>query len=1008
MTGVAVVGSAGRLPGAADLDELWLNLLAGKDCIAREGTEQLRGRVTDELLDDARWIGASGRIDGVYDFDPASFGMAPRTALITDPQHRLLLTTVHQALENAALVPGRDVRVGVFAGVGRNRHEELVRVVSAALGEPVDELALEVGNGKDHSSTKTAFKFGFTGPSVTLQTACSTGLVAVHQACQALANQECDIAVAAAAAVRVPDVHGYLYLPGGIGSTDGVCRPFSARASGAVAGDGVVAVVLMRDVDARVAGVRVRAVILGSAVNNDGAKSGYASVSAAAQEAVIRDALLFAEVEPSDVGSIEAHGSGTPLGDATEWSALRAVYGAEGRTLVGSVKSNLGHLREASGLAGLVRALGSVEHGTVPPTINVGVAADFTREESGLELARTAQEWPLSGVRRAGVSAFGLGGTNVHLVLQQAAQRPAAATPDESGRPSLVLVSARTEAAVAATGRRWSDALLAGTPLTTAAAVSQLGRRRHPHRRFSVGDDPAHVAADLVEAAGPAASSPASSRACFVFPGVGDHYPSMAAGLRGWLPGFDAELDRLVAACGRHAGRDLSTVLTDPTTRAEGSGSSFSLRRLVERREAGALDEIDTVAAHAMVFSVQVALARSLRGLGIEPDALVGHSLGELSAATVAGVFSDDDATRLVMTRARLVEAQPAGAMLALGVSAEEAAGLTGPGVWLAAVNSRRSCVVAGERDRILALTEEVAGRGLPGRLLPVTQALHTPLMGPAAEALTGLLEEIEVHPPAISIASNVTGSWVDSEVTRSDYWYRHLTSTVRFDEALVVASSRCGVLLEVGPGQLRTLAAQSGRDLGDTRVVATVRREYQDVRDDSFLLRALGALWCAGADPSWEALYGPRPGWQDELPPTAFEEQRYCITDTVSGDVDLDSRHGALVAAAAPPAQPGSVPGGPVSARREARTDEAEADEAVLEALALVWTQVLGVREPGASSDFFELGGDSMMSVQLVRGLEQQLGFHVPAVVVFEESQLGRMARRIDEWNRERNDHHA
>ncbi|MFD6091115.1 beta-ketoacyl synthase N-terminal-like domain-containing protein [Oerskovia sp. NPDC060338] len=1005
MTGIAIVGTAGRLPGAADLDEYWRNLLDGKDCITRGDSDELRCHVAAELLDDARWIGASGRIDGVYDFDPESFGMAPRTALITDPQHRLLLTTVHQALEDAALIPGRDARVGVFAGVGRNRHEELVRVVSRALGEPIDELALEVGNGKDHSSTKTAFRFGFTGPAITVQTACSTGLVAVHQASQALANQECDIAIAAAAAVRVPDVHGYLYLPGGIGSTDGVCRPFSSRASGAVAGDGVVALVLMRDEDARFEALRTRAVILGSAVNNDGAKSGYASVSAAAQEAVIRDALLFAEVEPSEVGSLEAHGSGTPLGDATEWSALSAVYGTEGKTLVGSVKSNLGHLREASGLAGLVRVVGSLTHDKVPPTINVGVAADFTRERSGLELARTVQGWPRPGARRAAVSAFGLGGTNVHLVLEQARQGFEEPVPDERARPSLVVLSARTEAAVEATGRRWSDALLAGTPLTAAAAVSQLGRSRRAHRRFAVGSDPAVVAADLAEASSSAAATlPAAHQVCFVFPGVGDQYPSMAAGLRAWLPGFDAELDRLMDACGRHADRDLSAVLTAPTAGADDSAPNFSLRRLVERREAGALNEVDTVAAHAMVFSVQVALARSLQGVGIQPDAVVGHSLGELSAATVAGAFSDEDAIRLVMTRARLVDAQPAGAMLALSMSKKEAEELTGPDVWLAAVNSPRSCVVAGQRERILALADALAERGLPGRLLPVTQALHTPLMAPAAEALAELLQQVVIRQPDITIASNVTGGWVDSEITRSDYWYEHLTSTVRFDQALVTASSRCGVLLEIGPGQLRTLAAQSKRDLGDAMVVPTVRRDYQNVRDDSVLLRALGALWCAGVEPSWQALYGSRPGWRDSLPATSLEERRYDIADTVAGTVDLDARRDELLDTRAPATAPGQ--GGPPPATPD--VSPGDADNAVLEALVHVWTEVLGVSDLRVNSDFFDLGGDSMMSVQLIRGLERRLGFHVPAIVVFEESQLGPMARCIDDWNRRESEQHA
>lgn len=996
MTRIALVGAAARLPMSPDLGTLWDNLVSGRDCITRPTVEELRGIERDRLLDDARWIGASGRIDRAHEFDPAYFGMAPRTATVTDPQHRLLLTTVQHALDDAAIVPERGARVGVYVGVGRNRHEELVRTVSRLREDPIDEMTIEVGNGKDHASTKVAFRYGFTGPAVTVQSACSTGLVAVHQACQALANHECDIAIAGAAAVRVPGVHGYLYLPGSIGSSDGFCRPFSARASGAVAGDGVAVVVLMRESDALADEARVRAVVLGSAVNNDGAKSGYASVSAAAQEDVIRDALLFAEVEPDDVGSVEAHGSGTPLGDATEWSALRAVYGGRGRTLVGSVKSNLGHLREVSGLAGLLRVVGSLEHGRVPPTINVGAAADFTRDDSGLVLARSAQDWPLPGVRRAAVSAFGLGGTNAHVVLEEAPEvvRPAPAGDD---RPSLVVLSAHTPAALDATAAGWAAALRDGVPLASAAAVSQRGRARRAHRRFVVGTDREEVAEDLAD--GSSVDVPDRDGLCFVFPGVGDQYPSMAAGLREWLPGFDGDLRGLLEACGEHAGRDLSGALSQEVRGTEPTEGGFSLRRLVEKRDGANLEEVDTIVDHAVVFSLQVALARSLQRLGLQFSALVGHSLGELSAATVAGTFADDEAARFVMTRARLVDAQPAGAMLALNMSEQEATALTGPDVWLAAVNSPRSCVVAGERDVVVALAETVADRGMAGRLLPVSQALHTPLMGPAADELTALLGTMTIRPPRVPVASNVTGGWVGDEITDLDYWRRHLTGTVRFGQALVTASSRSGVLLEIGPGQLRTLATQCQRELGGVAVVSTVRREYQNERDDAVLLRAIGATWAAGAgEPDWGLLGAPTAGWRASLPGTAFDERRHDVAEGI--DVDLDAAGPVVHAATAPrPA------GGEAAASAPAPGPEAERETTsdVLRALEAVWAQVLGVTELRGSSDFFELGGDSMMSVQLIRGLEERLGFHVPAFVVFEESQLRRMARRIESWNEER-----
>ncbi|WP_203676400.1 type I polyketide synthase, partial [Cellulomonas phragmiteti] len=884
-TGTAVIGAALRLPGAGTLAEYWENLRGGRDCITRRQVDELRGLVDDALLDDARWVGASGRIDGVYGFDPATFGMAPRTALVTDPQHRLLLTIVHEALDDAGVVPAPGDRIAVFAGVGRNRHEELVRAVLRATGEPVDEVELEIGNEKDHSSTKVAYRLDLGGPAVTVQTACSTGLVAVHQACQSLASYECDVAVVAAAAVRVPDVHGYLHLPGSIGSADGVCRPFSARASGAVAGDGVVGVVLRRTEDAVAAGDHVRAVIRGSAVNNDGRKSGYASVSARAQEAVIRDALLFAEVDAASIGSVEAHGSGTPLGDATEWSALAAVYGTQGTTLVGSVKSGLGHLREASGLAGLVRVVASLEHASVPPTINVGAVAPFARERSALALSRTVQDWPLPGTRRAAVSSFGLGGTNAHVVLEQA---PAVVdSVDRDGGGSIVLVSGRTAAAAEETARRWASALRDGVPVPTASRVSQQRRRHLAHRRFAVGEDPQAVADDLL--VDPGASDRPTDGVCFVFPGIGDHYTSMAAGLRTLLPGFAAEVDRLLAACGAHADRDLAAWLS--TTPSTGRGAAVDVRRLVSRRDDVRPASVDTVAVHAAVFSVQVALARALGRLGLHPDVVVGHSLGELSAATVAGVLDEADAVELLVTRARLLEAAEPGAMLALTTSEPPESHLR-PGVWLAAVNSPRSCVVAGEPDAVRALADELAEQGAAGRLVPVTQAMHTPLMATAARGLDDVLARLRLRAPQVPLASNVTGTWAGEELTHPGYWQQHLTSTVLFGPALRTATERAGVLLEIGPGQLRTLAVQAQRDLGGAVVVPTVRREYQNERDDAVLLRALGQLWRRGLAPDWGALDLPEPGPVVPLPPTALDARELRVDADLEG-LDLDGAVG-------------------------------------------------------------------------------------------------------------------
>jgi phthiocerol/phenolphthiocerol synthesis type-I polyketide synthase E len=864
-----------------------------------------------------------------------------------------------------------------------------------------------MGNEKDHSSTKVAFRLGLTGPAMTVQTACSTGLLAVHQAGRSLAGHECDVAVAAAAAVRVPDVHGYRYLAGGIGSPDGVCRPFSARAGGAVAGDGVVAVVLKRLEDAQADGDRIYAVVRGSAVNNDGAKSGYASVSADAQERLMRDALLFAEADAESIGSIESHGSGTVLGDATEWAALSAVYGKGPGAEVGSVKSGIGHLREASGLAGFVRAVLSVQHGRIPPTLNVGLPADFVQNsDSTLRLARTTHDWHQPGPRRAAVSALGLGGTNVHAIVEQPPPPPRP-LPEPQDRPHLVLVSAHSAAAADRTAQAWSDALATDeVPPGVAADVSLAGRRHRRHRRIAVGHDAAELCRELDAAVAQNRTLPAEpgrTDICFVLPGVGDQYQGMGAGLGTVLPGFadllGAHLER---ACDL-VGRDLKG-LVRPASGSKAAGG-VDLQRLLGRARPDAGGVFDPVASHAVLFSLQLSLARSLQRAGVHPDAVTGHSLGELTAATLAGVFTDEAALRVVVERARLVAAQPEGAMIALSLPEDEARELTGPGVWLAVVNSPRSCVLAGERARIHEVADELTRRGLQGRLMPIRHALHTPLLQDAGDRLAALLTEVGLTPPTVPLVANLTGSWAGEELTDVHYWSRQLTSPVMFGKALRTASTRCGVLLEIGPGQLRTLAAQSRAHLGDVTVIPTMRREYQSDADDVVLTRALGLLWQAGHEPDRAALGHARGAPAVTLPPTAMDPRHTYIAE------GLEARPAPVVPLAPVPpvagaprttaadSTPASASAQPVAAGRDAG---AGPDAELQTVLAGVWASVLGSEQIRPDDDFFDLGGDSIMSVQLILGIERELGVHVPAVAVFEESTLAGMAQRIKEWQQE------
>ncbi|MFE9499889.1 type I polyketide synthase [Streptomyces collinus] len=1006
MSAVAVVGLSCRLPGAESVGQYWDNLLNGRDLITRLPTAELRGRVPDALLDDPRWVGASGCITDPYHFDPSSFTMAPSEALLTDPAHRLLMKTGHEALQDACVVPSNDrARIGVFAAVGRSRHEEIIRNVLTGRGDIVDETALEVGNEKDHSAAKVAYRLGLRGPSINVQSACSSGLLALHLAAQSLVAYECDIALVAASTLRVPGQYGYVHVPGGIGSPDGYCRAFSAAAAGTVSGDGVVAVVLKRLDDSRADCDRVLAIVRGSAVNNDGARSGYAMVTAAAQEQVIRDALLFAEVEAAQIGSVEAHGSGTPLGDAVEWTALSAVYGESPRTLVGSVKSGIGHVREAAGLAGFARMVLSVSRGRIPPTLHVGVPADFVgRAESGLALSRRNQAWPTAGPRVGAVSSFGLGGTNVHIVVEEPPP-PAGRPGDDTAPPSLVLISARSAEAANRTAKAWGDAIVRGdaTP-SEAADVSQFGRRHLRFRRFAVSRSAEDLAGQLTTPEAVrvlTARDPSRTATCFVFPGLGDHYPQMGAGLRDSLPGFAQRLDGYLAVCSDLIGRDLRSAAAASDRGKPRSESAIDFRSLFDTSRHGRGPLADPVAAHAVMFSTQLALARTLGEHGLRPAAVTGHSLGELCAATVAGVFGDDDALRVVIERIRLVAAQPQGAMLAVAMPSADAEALTGPGVWLAAVNGPRSCVLAGTREAIDAVSRQLNREGLQGRLLPSSHAFHTPLLDTAGAQLATLLENLTLSAPSIPMIANLTGDWIGDEVTSPGYWHRQLTAPVLFGQALRTAAARCGVLVEIGPGQLRTLITQIRGGARDVCAIPTMRRAYQNEQDDVVLMRALGELWQAGVELDWAALRSQAQRWKGSLPPTAADERRMFIADGAD-----------LAAAPAPLSVPRSerhTDSSPSSAKRsgpgDRRADLADTvalqdgDDACMQMLAAVWEDVLGISDLDGDSDFFDLGGDSMMGARLLSGIAKALGTRVPAVAVFEASTLRGMARCVKAW---------
>ncbi|HEU0301617.1 MAG TPA: type I polyketide synthase, partial [Longimicrobium sp.] len=893
---VAVIGMAGRFPGADDLEAFWRILEGGAEAVHHYTDDELRAAgVPEDDLADPAYVRAFGSMNDVEHFDAAFFGYSPREAEALEPAHRIFLECCWEALENGGVDPARvSGNVGVFAGAGMpyytDEHVRPHRELSGALGD----FQLNVGSGKDFLATRASYKLNLRGPSLSVQTGCSTSLVAVHVAAQALLHGECDLALAGGANVVVPNVTGYLYASGGIASPDGHCRAFDADSAGTLGGSGVGVVLLKRLADAVRDGDPIRAVIKGSAVNNDGAqKIAFTAPSVEGQAAVIREALEMADVDPSTIRYVEGHGSGTELGDPIEIAALTQAYrGWTDRrqyAAIGSVKTNVGHLDAASGITGFIKTVLAMEHRALPPTVHYRAPnprIDFA--SSPFYVSGRLEPWEADGApRRAGVSSFGIGGTNAHVVLEEA---PAARSSSATRGTQLLVLSAKTQAALDAASERLAAHLKEhpGLPLADVAWTLQAGRREMPFRRTLVVR-PGEDAAALLHARHPervttAAVEDGHRSVAFLFPGVGDQYPGMARGLYESEPAFRAEVDRCAEILRPLLGLDLREVLFPGEAPAEApAGEKVDLRAMLGRAEA-ATPEAErlnrTELAQPAVFVVEYALAKLWMGWGIVPAAVIGHSLGEYAAACIAGIFALEDALALVAERARMIGALPAGAMLAVSLSPEAAAGFLAGDTAIATVNAPAMCVVAGPEGAVDDVRRRLADAGHVARRLAATHAFHSPMMDPVVEPVAALVGRMRLSAPKVPMVSNVSGTWITAaEATDPRYWARHTRETVRFDRGVAELLQAPGrVLIEVGPGQtLSTFVRQRG-DAGAVPVIPTVRYPYDRTPDAAFLLAALGRAWLAGVTPDWAAFHAGERLNRVPLPTYPWERQRYWI----------------------------------------------------------------------------------------------------------------------------------
>ncbi|WP_164018759.1 type I polyketide synthase [Pyxidicoccus trucidator] len=980
---LAIIGFAGRFPQAPSVDALWEMLRAGGDGITVFTDEELEHvGVPPELIRDPNYVKARACLDGIEYFDADFFGLVPAEAARLDPQQRLFLECAWEALEHAGHgARSRRPRVGVYASASASKYLlHLVERLGPAAREP---FALD-GTLVDFLALRAAYKLDLRGPAATVLTACSSSLVALHLACQGLVLGEADMALVGAASVAVPGREGRLWQEGSISSRDGRCRPFDANATGTVGGDAAVVIVLKRLEDAVADRDFIHAVVRGTSINNDGAtKAGFTAPSMSAQARVVRDALDVAGVEPGDIGYIEAHGSGTTLGDPIEVAALAQAFEGlpAGSLPLGSIKANIGHTDAAAGLSGLVKAALCLRERTwvtTPGFERPNPLIDFPSTPFRVQTA--TEPWPEgAGPRRAGVSSFGMGGTNAHVVLEEP---PPRAAPAKDTRPwHLLVLSARTRPALERMTTGLAEHLQAhpDLPLADVAHTLRLGREAFTHRRFVVArtaQDAARALATRDSARVFTGTATPGRPVAFLYPGLGDTRFQGAADLYAHAPVFRAALDTCAEKLLPLIGADVRTLLTAPS-----SGDRIS--RWGARVQA---EGPPTRLAQPAVFAVSWALHALWTSLGVVPDTLAGYSLGEYVAATAAGHFTLDDALRVVAERARLVEELPSGAMTAVGLGADEVLALGMPGISIAAITGRAMCVAAGTPADVETLEKRLDAEGFACRRLDSRHAFHTPAMRPAAERFAPFVEQVRRGAPRLPFFSNVTGALHDATLAASaGYWVDHLTRPVRFAPVLeALAADPARVLVQVGPGaQLVRLAQGAGAGARERVTATSLPEEGSDGL--AHWLGAVGRLWLSGVDMEWSRLEDTALRSRLPLPTYPFERKRHWVD-------------GPVLTPARPVAPPSPAVSGeralplesplpaPSSSRALAR-DERE------RALLDIWRASFGSEDLGVHDDFFQMGGHSLLALQLLHRLRRAHGVDLSVRELMENPTVAKLA---------------
>ncbi len=994
---IAIIGMAGRFPGAKNLEEFWCNLRDGVESITFFSDEEAIAAGTDpELLKNPAFVKAHGVLDDMELFDATFFDMSPRDAKLLDPQHRIYLECAWESLEDAGYNPETYVgRIGVYAGTSFSTYLLRNILPNKLVNFPtIDRLEMALTNHKDTMPMRVSFHMNLTGPSICVGTTCSTALVAVHLACQALWTYQCDMAIVGASFLRVPSKEGYLFQEGMIYSPDGHLRTFDIKSKGIVTGAGTGNVVLKLLSQALADGDNIHAVIKATALNNDGStKVGYTAPSIGGQAEVISEAMSLAGVTAETMTFIETHGTGTELGDPVEIAALKKAFrmtASDADALpkhycgLASTKPNIGHLNHAAGIASLIKTILALKHKQIPPTINFETPnPKLGLEDSPFYINDRLSDWiPPPGLpRRAGVNGFGIGGTNAHVVVEEAPELEASG-PSRAWQ--IILISAKTSTALDTLSANLARHLRQFPHLNLAdlAYTLNVGRKPLPFRRMVLCQT-LEQAATALESHDPKRITnsryPGGERpVTFMFSGQGSQYVNMARELYNTEAVFRQHLDRCFEI---------------------GANQGLKLREILypnnELNDTANVQLQQTAVTQPALFAIEYALAQMWMTWGIYPESMIGHSIGEYVAACVAGVFSLEDALALVITRGRMMQEMPTGAMLSVALPEAEIVPLLGNDLALCVLNGPAQCVIGGETTAVDLLEQKLIAQSVDCRRLYTSHAFHSPMMAPMMATFTQQVAQMLRHPPQIPYISNVTGTWITPEQAMDPtYWAQHLRHPVRFAagvQGLLQDPRR--VLLEVGPGRtLSTLVKQQTTDPAAYTVLTSVRHPQENTADEAFLLNTLGRLWLAGILVDWPAFYTEQKRRRLPLPTYPFERKRYWIDPPQPGEgIGFDKPQLSL-----------SMLG-----RDNLEVDETDAASfteyvaprnAKEEEIAAVWRDVLNLRRIGIHENFFELGGSSLLGSRVVAELCKAMNIELSVPTFLNAPTIAELAELIED----------